>query len=169
MNTGPGYWVAVIGRTVSELTVRPQTWIGQWAKSRDRGCNPGTGWLFWLTSCRCLVSDPVSDQRPQYLIFQTGDHDGVGSQADKILSGSLTPMYSSLNLTADNQAVLPPNNNLELPLTSFPKSIWLQIRTSLLPLITLHSNKIFLADNHPPQFIFIFTYFLSTSIFFVCV
>ncbi len=57
------------------------------------------------------MSESASDPRPRYLIQQTEDHDGEGCQADIILSGVMTLMFSSLKLTADNEASLAPRRD----------------------------------------------------------
>lgn len=59
------------------------------------------------------MSESVSDLWPRYLIQQTEDHDGEGCQADIILSGVVTLMFSSLKTTADNKVFLAPRLDSE--------------------------------------------------------
>lgn len=71
-------------------------------------------WLAaWLTSCRSLVSESLSDLRPRYLIQQTEDHDGEGCQADIMLSRVVTPVFNPPKVTADNEALLEPRLHLQ--------------------------------------------------------
>lgn len=55
----------------------------------------------------------MSDPWLRYLIQQTQDHDGEGCRADTILLEVVTFMFSSLKLTADNEASRAPRRDPE--------------------------------------------------------